>query len=306
MVGLVRGRDWVHYGARYATSKLWRRAGKLYVLAVALTLGFTALAKHLGFGSNIKGGANLNDDWPSLILNAITGQYVYGWTDFLIYYAAFLFVSPLILWALHKRLWQLVLVASASVWLLRGDHFGLAWQLLFVIGIIAGYHLPRLEAKWRSLAPRLKRNAWMFLGSFMAITVALGVFFIHFHGAEQWYRDNLESYFVRQTMEPARIIVALLWFSLLYGLFSKYQAAISRLAGGFLTVLGRNSLLAYTLQGIVIFLLDILLGAWVSDNIAVNFAIVTAVLWLIWWLVIFLSQSPNRHSSLPAGRVKLK
>ncbi len=285
MVGMIRGREWLKNGWRSATKKLWLRAAQLYALAVSMTLIYTYLAIKFGNGEGIKDGALANDSWSSVILQSLSGQYVYGWSDFLIYYAVFLFLSPLALWAIARGWSFLVIAVSIIVYLFGHGHFGMLWQPLFFGGLIFGFYLPRLRTFWNNLNDQ---NRKLLLRSTMGITIftlILSTLFVHFNFVESWYKASLSSYFERfYGFGIGRLVLAPFWFLTIFYLFKRYEMQIMRFAGWLLMPFGQNALSAYTIHAIFVFLLNFVLPK--STNLVLNFTLVVLNLFTIWYIVI--------------------
>ncbi len=118
--------------------KLYSRAVRLYLCSIGLTLLFTAWGYWLP-SDNIIAGIWTGDSL-SLVLNTLSLRYVYGWADFLPYYVIFLLVSPLAIKIITKYGAVLLLTASFGVWLIRGQNIYMAWQLIFISGLMGGFY----------------------------------------------------------------------------------------------------------------------------------------------------------------------
>jgi hypothetical protein len=294
LVGIVRGRSMHKHGLRKATHELWRRAGKLYLASVILTLGFTLISYALeAHGvTDIKGGVAHYGSVIELIGNTLTLQYVYGWTDFLNYYVVFMLISPAALWLVARRKWWIVLSVSLVLWI--GKSFGfvpidsayLTWQSYFFFGLVGGYHYRDIHAAYRRLPDHARRvlqytvitaAALILLVSF-AFTFGtpffehrgpalVGLFnWLHLPAPAAWYvffRDAKDSplftlLFQNNRTGLLRLPIFLVCFSALFFLTRRFEATLMRWLGWLLLPLGRNSLYVYIIQGVVVFAVALL------------------------------------------------
>jgi hypothetical protein len=156
--GLAYGRGMRHGPYWPTVGRIWHRAWTLYLvhlLTVAWAIAIAAAtARHFGetrllFANEL--GVLFRDPTGFLIgVPLLTHQL--GYLNILPLYAVLLLVAPALLW-LGQRRPRLLLALSALLWLLTGLrewnlpnfpnpggwHFNpLAWQLIFVIGLVAG------------------------------------------------------------------------------------------------------------------------------------------------------------------------
>jgi hypothetical protein len=176
MIGLVRGRRMLAEPMRNVLEKCWSRGLIIFFWGVGLSLFFSFIALKLPNLSGLKAGIYNGGDGLSLVKDTFSLYFSYGWADFLRYYAVYLFLAPLGIWLLRRRLWWVVLALSLSVW--AGTESMLtSWQILFFSGMIFGFYYGKLERKWAKLNSGIKswiRNL-IFVGTF--ITLSLSVWF---------------------------------------------------------------------------------------------------------------------------------
>src|SRR5262249_34330251 len=143
---------------RLAAAHCLRRAGLLALWTALVTLVLHAVAFDTGWAPEVL--PPLSDDGPfRLLVDAFTLRYCYGHHSFLAFYAIFLAVAPLVLWFLARGRPLVVVVASLGLWLgallvpgTSSWSTGLAehsWQVLFVLGIVVGFHADELGARFR-------------------------------------------------------------------------------------------------------------------------------------------------------------
>jgi hypothetical protein len=223
-----------------SSQKIWRRAAKLYLWSIGLTLLFTWWGG-LFDSHTVKSGIWLGGSPESLILNLVSLKYVYGWADFLPYYVIFLAFSPLALLALKQGKAWLVLLLSGLFWLVRGSNFYWAWQVLFFTGLVAGWYFNKLN---------------YVLNKYKIYILLLALFTIILSAYYVFKRQLTLPLFDKTTLAPGRLVLSWLWFSAFYVLFRRFESIINRLTGGFLLLLGQNSLFVYGLQAVILFPLN--------------------------------------------------
>jgi hypothetical protein len=277
LVGYVYGPRMAR-NALQATAKIWKRAFLLYALTVLLTTIFV-------FWGNVSDIAHVKEGlWqqPALgefLYKTLTMQYYYGWADFLPYYAIFMAWAPLALYACVRGYGFVVLLVSAACYVARGSSFEMAWQLLFIGAMVAGWYLPTIESKIRALPSQTKK--WLrggLYGSALALvlgsvmTIRVGEFVAHSYSGfatlpHVWQsvflwldhaRDVMTPLIIKWTLEPVRLLTASVWFAALYVFVRQHEARINRVTRGFLKSLGERSLVVYVTHALVIFALLLL------------------------------------------------
>jgi len=272
LVGYVYGPRMAR-NALQATAKLWRRAFLLYALTVLLTFLFVWWGNHSDI-AHIKEGLWQQPALGEFLYKTLTMQYYYGWADFLPYYAIFMAWAPLALFACTRGYSWLVLLTSAAAYLVRGTSFEMAWQLLFVGMMVVGWHLLAIEAKVRELSPKTKR--WLRGGLYTSaitlvvlsmFTIRLGEYMTHSYVGFTVLPHIVQSVFLwldqfrafmtplidKWTLEPMRLVTALVWFAALYVFVRSREARVNRMTWGFLRTLGEHSLAVYVTHAMVIF-----------------------------------------------------
>lgn len=256
-----------------AATKIWRRAVVLFAWAVGLTIVTVLLAYVIPSPFN---GSGLWRD-PSIsgfLYQTLSLQYSYGWADFLKYYAVYMLFAPLALWlCLRSKAW-LVVIISVGVWLLRGELFLPAWQLLFMGGLVAGYYLPVLQQWYLNHSAPIQRillysvySVTLMTVVFSALTNRAATFLVETYGkftalpewiqiAARWLYDihlALEPWTTKDSLEPLRLVTAVVWFTALYLIVRHHEVIIERVTRGSLRILGENSLFVYVVQSFIVF-----------------------------------------------------
>lgn len=303
--------------AKSATVKIWRRALVIYAGFVLVTLAMVLLG-HLIPPPMNGSGLWQNPSIPHLLLQVFGLQYTYGWADFLRYYALFMMAAPLVLWLCIKRLAWVAVAATAALWLFRGENIWLAWQLLFMGGIVVGHYLPALQRRFGSLgetrtrairygiysvagltiiASALTERAAVFLtqtyGGFAALPAQAQSVAATLYDAHIWIAPFID----KDSLAPIRLGVAIIWFTAIYLFIRHHEAGIEKRSHGFLRVIGENSLLVYIIEAFVIYLLLSVLAP--DLPVIINTLITTLALALIYVVARFRSSA-----RLAAGKTK--
>lgn len=305
ILGIVRGQKLLNKPWSVGAKLLLRRALQLYVTSVVLALLFTVIGWQYLDNPGLK-AVIAPPDTPlwTLIWNAATYQYLYGWADFLRQYALFIAVAPLALWLLRRGWWYVVLLASVAVWALFPfvslTPFmaqPVSWQLIFFSGLVIGFHWPWLQDRWRMLAVSQRRRIGYALVTVFistAIMSALLVFNRYIGGdagamLADWHR-TLGGYFDKDRLPLARLALGAVWFWALFWLVRRHEAWLVKKLGWLLLPLGQNSLYVYTVQAFIVFFMHLYVqrptlgptpdGFWLT-----NLLYAIAALVLSWWMV---------------------
>jgi hypothetical protein len=177
--------------------------------------------------------------------------------------------ASLVLWAVAYRY---RLVWSNSV---QAD---LCWQLLFMVGVVAGFHHAALARRWNALAGRA-RGAVLAVAAAASLAILAGSLLRLPVGGV--YPTRLEGYaFDRDRLGPARLACAIVLVATLYAVVRRFEAPLLRTVGRLLVPLGQASLYVYILQSMLTFVLvdRSMTDPWLA--VAINAAMVGFV-WLM-------------------------
>lgn len=286
MIGLVRGRKMLGRPIRDIVEKCWSRAIVLYFWAVGLSLFFSFIAIWLEGTAGLKAGIYQGGDNLSLVKDTLSLYFSYGWADFLRYYAAYLFLSPLAIWMVRKRLWWLLLVISSVVWI-STESMMTSWQILFFSGMVFGYYYEEIESSFKNLRIRTQDYIKRLIFGLTLISLSLSVYFTTFaeeYGKEAGARflsldlnqarnysiETLRTVFDKTSLSPARLALFYLWFAGLFLLVKKYEGFFKDKVGWLLMTLGQNSLYVYIVHSIILFFLNLILPGrvfWIFNDI---------------------------------------
>jgi hypothetical protein len=320
LIGMVYRRR-LALGMKFIFKKMWRRAAELYIVGVGLTLIYLSWAvfTHHPF---IKDSLPEPFPWHHFIEQALLMRFTYGWADFLVRFAILMLFAPFVFFLVAKRLWWLALAGIITAWAFRGQGFTLAWQLLFNGGIIIGFHWHEIESRFRALKPRRRRLIKRSFGATAAITFMVSyssVFVLSLlfhlwgrnwlphwwqHIAYDWgnWNHDIWYYADKWTMGPIRVVLFGIWFPVFYWLIRKNESAINRYTKGLLELLGRNSLLVYTIHSLIVFSFKLYVIP-AKTNFIQNFLITSAALVL---LILFMLAYRRIGPNLPTMRLPLR
>jgi len=129
----------------------------------------------------------------------------------------------------------------------------LCWQLLFMIGVVAGFHHAALARWWNALSPRAHRTILAVAAAASVTIIAGSLIRLPVHGV---YPTRLEGYaFDRNRLGPARIACAIVLVSSLYALVRAFEARLLPTIGRLFVPLGQASLYVYIVQSMLTFVL---------------------------------------------------
>jgi len=281
MSGLLIGmmyRRRIAFGMKFVFKKMWTRAAELYIVGVGLTLLFVAWVVFTHHPP-IKDALPAPFPWHHYIKEALLMRFTYGWADFLVRFAILMFIAPFVFFLVAKGKWWLAAAGIFVAWLFRGQGFTLAWQLIFNGGIIIGFYWDRLESSFRNLPKARRRQIKTGVFGIAGITLAISYLSVYLlsllfhlwgwshlpafwqHVAYDWgnWNHDVWLYADKWTMGPLRVILFAFWFTSLYWLVRRYEAKINRYTRGLIELLGRNSLMVYTIHAFIVFTLKMYL-----------------------------------------------
>lgn len=279
-----------------ARSKLLKRSLKLYGLSVGLTFAFTViarLAEEYGHYA-MKGGLDTTTSTLGIIFKTLTLQYVYGWTDFLAYYAVFILLSIPLSWLIAKKKTLLIALVGLVPWLFVSLYgvtaqWGqwLVWFGYFSIGMVAGVYLKQLQkaGEWTLRRPYVFATltvifvctALLSYGIFMRIEWLISDWLLNHFGsfANRWFGNNRTGIL--------RLPIFILWSAFGALLFAQIKDTLPTGVKNLFLTFGRASLRNYLLQGTIIFLLPFFVVA--PDAFLYNSAAGIVIVSLIYYLL---------------------
>ena len=261
-MGLVHRVTIQRHGVRATFERVFGRARFLYLMTVLLTMAFASVS--FAFATPWSAESTPARSRSDFVLSVLTLHRAYSLTDVLVLYTLLVAMAAPILALLHRGYTGAVLAMSVSAWVVfqisparvprfwsitdGGFPFS-AWQLLFVLGLVLGFHRPSLE---RYLTP--SRLLALAAGSAVAIVAVLA---LHL---DQWAlglgtgdpnvtRDVL---FDKNDARIGRIVGLMMVAPALYALTTVAWAPLRRVLGWLLLPMGQRALFAYGVQLFVV------------------------------------------------------
>jgi hypothetical protein len=218
-------------------------------------------------------------------------------------YVVLLAVSPLILLLLARRRWPVVLAVSVALHIVGAvaptrllpsqfeDSFPLlSWQLLFVVGMVAGYHRRSILAWWSSRAGRVVLPACVLLAVLLGLfawsnpyladplDVRLSLL------PDATYQQVYDAWFQRTRVEPGRLLDVLLVLVVGYAALTAFWRPIHRALGWFLVPLGQATLYVFIMH-VLLALVAANIPGLASSGVVVGTLAYVVILGLLWLMV---------------------
>jgi hypothetical protein len=255
LVGVIYGKTILKLGPGKALGKVLRRVGKLYLLTISLTLAFIGSAHVFGLWWQ----ADLSNGVTRLLVEVVTLQRTSFLVDIPLLYTLLLLIAAPSLVLLARGLTMQLLAVSWGVWalwqftsLLDGlriegnEVFHLpAWQVIFVSGMVLGYHREAIESRLGRFSAASRGLA--LAAVFMIVTllyVAQVANLETLAGNELMYSLGFD----KSNVPIGRLFV--LGLLLVFAMVTLTLAwrPVSGAAGWLLLPLGQNALTAYSLH----------------------------------------------------------
>ena len=250
-------------GVRAMFEKVIGRAWFLYALTVILTLAFAAVSTALGDPyTGLQTPARSRTEFA---FSVITFHRTYTLTDVLVLYTLLVLMAGPLLWLIARGHSGPVLAGSITAWAIfqlwperiprawqitdGGFPFS-AWQLMFVVGLLIGYHRWHLTEYLRPS----RLVAWGVL--FLIVLVSMQLIVRTFISPLDDTVDVQELLYDKNDARIGRILALLAAASFLYAAVTLFWRPIRRATGWLLLPLGRNALFAYAVQLFVVAFFD--------------------------------------------------
>ncbi|TMB93973.1 MAG: hypothetical protein E6I57_13150 [Chloroflexi bacterium] len=246
-------------GFRAMFGKVFGRAWLLYSVTVMLTIAFAAISSALGdpYADTLTPAKSRAD----FAFSVITFHRTYSLTDVLVLYTLLVIMSGPLLWLIARGHSGPVLAASIATWMLfqvwperipraweiTDGGFPLsAWQLIFVIGLLVGFHRARIATVLRPVS----LIGWAVLFAVVIVLVRLIV--------KYWLAPDVDAIDIQELLfdkndaRIGRVLALLAATSFAYAGVTLLWTLIRRATGWLLLPMGRNALFAYGVQLFVV------------------------------------------------------
>jgi len=285
LVGYVRGYKNRSLPLKDVSFKLVRRGALLYIWSLIASIAYVAIIWYIP----IQGGAPSTPmavgDWATLLVQLVTLQYTFVWVHFLTLYAVFLVVSPLAIWLMRRgHAWVVGVISLGLLVLGWATHSEiLQWQFLFFIPSIVGYYLQPILDWWHEQSKTKRRVIATTTVGLTVVTIIISTILTFYAQNFQSFADQVNAYFMKDTISLARAAMAFLWFAGFLFIFYAMRGFISKRLDWLLIPIGTHSLTAYILHGLALVAISLCtIGG--SDPIANTLLGVVAIL-IVWILL---------------------
>ncbi|MBI2620757.1 OpgC domain-containing protein [candidate division WWE3 bacterium] len=295
LLGVINFPKLEKYGFLFVFKRLVKRAFKLHVISVVLTVAYSLAGLKLGTWP-VLGHGIVYTSLKEIFINAAFFKYSYGWADLLILYVILVAMSPFVIYFIYKGYWYIVLFISLMFWYQRwalpdvprisGSYFPvMSWQFLFVAGLIIGRYKEVISRYLRSFPRRDIFFLIVCMVTLLTIYLSAGsVYYGWFDGSIKKFIDQI---FAKTTLGPGRIALFFVWFAAFYYLTAMFLDYIVKYLGWLYLRFGQNSLLTYIIQSIVLFAWFYFPQGMLPSNFVVNNLTNLLVIGMVWLLVGF-------------------
>ena len=254
VMGLVYRRLLVERGWRWSIRKVARRAILLYAVGA---LG------HLIFDSGDyllriirQRPSDVPTDYFTLLQSTLfQTRYAPDGLSMMPFYALALLWGLGALYGLQRGKWRWVLLISGLTW--YGARFDPSaftifriyfnfpiWQLLFIIGLVIGYHRAELQRWGAKLPARRLLRVTLIVTTVMMLLVSYQVAYNGLGSDIAWVQPY-GPFFDRVSLGVGRVLVSLWAFAGFYALLTLTWQALNRILGWLLLPLGQHALTAF-------------------------------------------------------------
>lgn len=269
VMGMVYPRLIVQRGWPWAIHHVTRRAAGLYALTVVGCILFNT--GDFVLRATRGRPADVPTDYFQLIQEAVFQSHlapIHFWL--LPLFILFMLWGLVILYALSRGHGRWVLVASVGLYYAaRLDPTSFTaiptyfrfpiWQLLFTIGLLAGYYSARLKKWWHRLPAQVWRSAALIVSGLGLLLLSYRVSYAGLWADISWLSFDAPL-FQQLQLGPGRILAALWVFAACYELLTWCWRPFQRLLGWLLQPLGQHALTAFVLHSFAVYCVQRLPG----------------------------------------------
>lgn len=243
------------YDFGQATRKLLFRSVSLYAVTVTVTI-ITSLFLW-GEKLPLTGIFSLQQTMPEifeLIGASLLLQHRYGWVNILTLYACLFFISPVIVFLLHRKHVLPVVIISIIIWLL--SQFGLiraymhgiydlfSWQLLFVLGAVLGTHLVKVRATFLGITSKKFVRL-----STVILTLVIALLSVKIGNDMNYF--GIQP-FTKNVLGVGRLFLFPIWLTGTYTILTIATKVLPKQVKTFYLWFGQHSLQIYILHGVIL------------------------------------------------------
>lgn len=316
VIGLIYPARIAAAGWALAARKLFRRGAQLYAVSLGVVVAVYLLrfipflnASVLYTFTDTRTGIvydlydNTGGDALSFIRNMLILRYGPGQFNIMGLFVVLMLVAPLVLWTLEHRMLILVALISGGIYLYNAANptrvtiaqfenaFSLlAWQALFVTGIVAGYH-------WQDVL-RIARGRF---GRPLLAVITIAFLVLMFYSlnnpwidvpydmrlkiiGEDPFNQIYAQYFSRVWLGIGRLLNAWIVFAVFYALLTRFWKGFNRVVGWFFIPIGQASLYVFVVHLFYVMLMANI-PLFQENRIWINALGETVVMLAIWLMV---------------------
>lgn len=266
LIGYVRGYKGLKLPFFTIAKKLFARAIMLYFWMIIVSMGYIWIEwqNKVPKMPYTKFEPDFTEHSYVYAFNHVIGGEPHAWIHFLYLYAILLMVSIGAVYLFRKRLSWLVAVLSILLYAigLWQDSEWMKWQIIFFLPSIAGFYFDAIRAKWHAYRTEIRSlfKRLIFLATGLTLLASILTTYL-----PQLFPVSLigsvTDIFAIEHFTPARIFMAILWFTALAFIFDKFTPQIQKYTRGTLEYVGTHSLTAYVVHGYIIVLVNFYLSA---------------------------------------------
>lgn len=278
------------HGVRAMFEKVIGRVWLLYTVTVVLTIAFAA-------ASNVLADPYIETLTPAksktdFFISVATFHRTYSLTDILVLYTLLMLVAGPALWLIARGYAGAVLAASITTWavaqlwpdrvphvwqIIDGGFPFSAWQLMFVAGLVLGFHRTRIAEYLRPA--RLIAVGLAFVIALVVVQVIAATIIAPDIGVI----DVNEILFDKNDARIGRILALFAVASFAYAAVTLWWVPVRRAVGWLLLPMGRRALFAYGVQlfAVAFFASDLMAPVRLDRENALFQAAAVAMVWLL-------------------------
>jgi hypothetical protein len=242
-------------GVRAMVGKVLGRAWLLYTVTVILTIAFAAVSNVLAdpFVETLTPARSKTD----FFISVVTFHRTYSLTDILVLYTLLMLVAVPAIWLIAHGYTGVVLATSVTTWtvaqlwpdrvprawqIIDGGFPFSAWQLMFIIGLVLGFHRNRIAENLKP-ARLVAFGIACVVALYVVQLIAAGIL-----GRTAADIDLEEILFDKNDARIGRILALFAVASFLYAAVTVWWVPFKRAIGWLLLPMGRRALFAYSVQ----------------------------------------------------------
>lgn len=301
LIGYIYRNKW-RENPKIQSKKILKRSLKLFLWSILLTLLFTFVGNLMPFEFAKSGLWQISDhNILELLWKTISLQYVYGWADFLSYYAIYLALTPAFLYLVVKHGLLLPATISIAVWLYRYDNPYMGVQAMFVMGLVVGFKYDYVQATIKKINPKIISIVSTLILLFFWSTLLLSIVSVFkMNILVSWLRNwgvseeligfilkknaILNLYFYKRTIGLGRLFLSPIWFLAILKMGSDNLKFLARVFGEIFKKFGHSTLKVYILHSLIIFPIPWLCAVFNLNGFIANTTITLLVLAIIYYI----------------------